>query len=69
MTKIKDMKIKMGGLMRCCTTTLIEMIEADENHELAEGETIDCKFETIKANKAMIVEGNVIRWNRQAFME
>ncbi len=57
--KLKDTKINIGGLMRCCLET-IETLNPD--YELKDGMIIDCKYEH-PGNKQIILQNGVWRWN------
>lgn len=57
--KLKETRINIGGLMRCCLET-IERI--DPNIELEDKMVIDCMYEQ-PGNKNIILENGVWRWN------
>lgn len=56
MPKLKDLNIRTGGLMRCCTETINEM---ESEYPFHDGDFIECKYE----NKVtMVVDNMLIRW-------
>lgn len=59
--KVKDAKVSIGGLLRCCHETIEKL---DPEREFQEGETLDCEFEP-PGNKAIIFENGVFRWNEK----
>lgn len=57
--RLMDIPVNVGGLMRCCTDTILEMFEKDPTQELVEGERIDCVYEN---KPTMKVENGRIEW-------
>ena len=58
--KFKDTKINQGGMMRCCTETLMARgLEA----ECAEGETVQCRYSQNPSHSWILRKG-IWAWNR-----
>lgn len=56
---LKDTKINIGGLMRCCIQTIVEL---DPDKEYIDGTIIDCKFEA-DGNKQIVLKDGIWQWN------
>jgi hypothetical protein len=56
MTKIADVMIRTGGLMRCCTATIFNL---PDEYEVSEGDIIDCEYEK---KPTMTMRDNAIEW-------
>ena len=59
MTNYKDMKVKTGGMLRCCIDTIINL---SKKAKFCEGQIIDCKHEP-EGNGAIIVKNGAFCWN------
>jgi hypothetical protein len=60
--KRRDLKLSLGGLMRCCAQSVVDWVNADPDAEAIDGEVFPCKFEG--PNPAtMIVDRDTIRWH------
>lgn len=55
----RDMKINQSGLMRCCLQSAAEWVDEDADADVAEGETIDCRY---GSGTSMVVHDGVIEW-------
>lgn len=54
-------RVKIGGLMRCCTQTLAEYLQ-NATEPSKEGQTLDCKHEQA-GNAQMIFRNGAWEWN------
>jgi len=43
--KRKDLTLRHGGLMRCCTSSFFDWASGDPDKEAQRGEKIECKYE------------------------
>lgn len=57
--KLKEIKINIGGLMRCCLTTIEEL---PGDYDFEDGIVIDCKYEK-KGNSNIKLENGVWKYN------
>ena len=57
--KLKETKVNIGGLMRCCLETIEHL---DPDYDFPDGFVLDCKYEE-KGNKNIILVKGVWKWN------
>jgi len=61
MTNYTDMKINIGGMLRCCIDTVDNL---DPDREYCDGKVIDCIHEP-KGNGAIVVKDGIFCWNKE----
>lgn len=57
--KLKDTRIRIGGLMRCCLETIYQL---PPDTDYTEGIVVPCKH----CSSSVILEDGKWRWNREA---
>lgn len=57
-----ETKVAIGGLMRCCTSTLAEAIENAPETEAVNEQTIQCKYTDNPSHNMKLIDG-VWHWN------
>jgi len=61
--QIKDTRIDIGGLMRCCIATIDEYVHEHQDEEVpAEPLVLDCKYEP-PGNAQVVLQDGRWRWN------
>jgi hypothetical protein len=64
MSKQIGTQLAIGGLMRCCTSTLDEWIVEHAEEETVEGQTLQCKYTDNEFHR-MILKKNVWQWDHE----
>lgn len=57
-TRVRDFRVKIGGLLRCCLATLGNRVD----EPAAEGTTLDCDY---CKQPTLIVRDGYWRWNHE----
>lgn len=57
-----DTRVAQGGLMRCCLESLRLFVVADEDRDVANGDTLPCQFHADPHEPVMFLDQNVWRW-------
>lgn len=62
--KMRNTRIAIGGLMRCCIETIDKYVEAHLDDSVPKDNLIiDCMYEK-PGNEKIVLEKNIWRWNR-----